>query len=82
MVGSKTIDRAMGMIMKGELRKATVTWKQAYFGTVMSGSLQLPCKGTKRDSDAERGIAPSVACNPTVLKEFCLDGLQGHVHIM
>ena len=36
MVGSKIIDRAMGMIMKGELVKATVTWKQVLFGTVIS----------------------------------------------
>ena len=26
-VGSRIIDRAMGMIMKGELARATVTWK-------------------------------------------------------
>ena len=37
MVGSKIIDRAMGMIMKGELVRATTTWKQAHFGAVMFG---------------------------------------------
>ena len=42
MVGSKIIDRAIGMIKKGEIAKATVTWKQAQFGVVMVGSLQLP----------------------------------------
>ena len=41
-VGSKIIDRAMSIITKGELVKATMTWRQAYFGAVMSGSLQLP----------------------------------------
>ena len=42
MVGSKIIDRVMRMITKGELVRATVTWKQAHFGVVMSGLLQLP----------------------------------------
>ena len=36
MVGSN-IDRAMGIITKGELVKATVTWRQAHFSVVMSG---------------------------------------------
>ena len=44
-VGSKIIYRAMGMITNGELVRATVTCKQAHFGAVMSGSLQLPHKG-------------------------------------
>ena len=43
MVGSKSIDRAMEVIMKGELAKATVTWRQVHFSTVMSRSLWLPC---------------------------------------
>ena len=43
-VGSKIIDRVMGMITKGELARATGTWKQAHFGAVMSESLQLPHK--------------------------------------
>ena len=42
MVGSKIIDRALGMITKGELLRATMTWKQAHFGAVMPGTLQLP----------------------------------------
>ena len=47
MVGSKIIDRAMAMITKGELARATVTWKQAHLGVVMSVSLQLPHKGKR-----------------------------------
>ena len=47
MVGSKIIDRVMGMIMKGQLVRATVTWRQAHFSVVMCGSLQLPHKDTK-----------------------------------
>ena len=44
-VGSKIIDRTMGMIMKGQLVRTTTAWKQAHFGVVMSGSLKLPHKG-------------------------------------
>ena len=44
MVGSKIIDRAMGMITKGELARATVTWRQAHFGAFMSG---LPISPTQ-----------------------------------
>ena len=77
MVGSKIIDRAMRMIMEGELAKATVTWKQAHFG-VMSGSLQLPHRG-KGGWVAERGVTCSAAPDPTALKEFCLDNIQGHI---
>ena len=35
MVRSKIIDRARGMMTKGKLTRATMTWKQANFGAVM-----------------------------------------------
>ena len=44
-VGCKIIDRAMRIITRGELVKVTMTWRQAHFGAVMSGSLQLPHMG-------------------------------------
>ena len=47
MVGSKIIDRVMGMITKGEFVRATMTWKQSHFSVVMSGSLQLPHNGAR-----------------------------------
>ena len=65
------------MITKGELVKATMTWKQAHFGAVMSGSLQLPSKGTMGDRDVVKGATPSTAPDPTAPKEFCLDDNQG-----
>ena len=40
-VGSKIIGRAMGKITKGELARATMTWKQAHFSAFVSGLLQL-----------------------------------------
>ena len=41
MVGSTNIDMAMNAIMKGELARVMVTWRQANLSAVMSGSLQL-----------------------------------------
>ena len=46
MVGSKIIDRVIRIITRGELAKVTTTWRQAYFGSIMSGSLQLPHTGS------------------------------------
>ena len=48
MVGSKIIDQAMGMMTKGELMRATVTWKQAHLGAVMSGHSRCPAQ-TQRE---------------------------------
>ena len=58
MVGSKIIDRVMGMIMKGELARVTATWKQAHFSVVMSRSLQMPYKGTRGMGMLQRGLLP------------------------
>ena len=80
MVGFRIIDRAMGMITKRELAKATATWKQAHFGLVMSTSLQLPHKGATRDRGAAKGVTPSMAPDPTVPMKFCLENVHGHVH--
>ena len=70
MVGSKIIDRAMGMIMKGEVARATATWEQAHFSAVMSESLQLPHRGTKGDGDAKRGLF--LLQTPTLLPQGIL----------
>ena len=58
LMGPKIIDRAMGMITKAELARATMTWKQAHFGGVMSRSLQLPYKGARGYGDAAKGALP------------------------
>ena len=51
MVGSKIIDHMMGMMTKGEFMRATATWKQAHFGRIVSGSLQLPHTNSKEDGE-------------------------------
>ena len=58
MMGSKIIDRVMGMITKGELVRATITSKQAHFSVIMSGSLLLPCKGTRGMGVLQMGSFP------------------------
>ena len=75
MVGSKSINRAMRMIMKGELVRASVTWKQAHFGAVMSGLLQLSHKGTEGDG-VLKGSCSLCGPNPPMPKESCLDDVQ------
>ena len=58
MVWSKIIDRAMGMITKGELVRATVTWKQAHlmggYVWVTPAAIQK-CKG---EQGAMKGLPP------------------------
>ena len=65
MVGSKIIDQAMGMMTKGELMRATVTWKQAHLSAVMSGLLQLLHADSKGDGEVGKEITPSPRSDPT-----------------
>ena len=79
MVGIKIIDLAMRIIMKGELVKVTTTWKQTQFGTVMSGSLQLPHMGSN-GTGVEKNAAPfSPRIDTMEVKEFYLDDVWGLV---
>ena len=80
MVRSKIIDWAMGMMTKGELTRATATWKQAQFGVVMSGLFQLPYTDSKEERDVGKGLTPSPSSDPTVCRGFCLNDVQGPVH--
>ena len=58
LVRSKIIYWAIGMMTKGELARATVTWKQAYFGAAMSGLFQLPCTTSKEEEGGGRRLLP------------------------
>ena len=79
MVGSKIIDWAMGVITKGELVKGDyMTWRQAHFGAVMSGSLQL--SHTNKIGVEKEAIHSSPGINTVDVKEFCLDNVWGPVH--
>ena len=64
MVGSKIIDKALSLMTTGELAKATTTWRQARFGAVMSGSLQLSHGSSDKNKLEERTECPSQRSDP------------------
>ena len=80
MIGSKIIDWVIGMMTKGELVRATVTWRQAHFGAVMSRSLQLPYTTSKEDGEVGKEVTSTPSSNPAASRRFCLDDVQGLVH--
>ena len=63
-VGSKIIDRALGLITKGELEKATMTRRQAHFGTVMPGSLEFSHTSSSKTGVKEEVGHPSTKSDP------------------
>ena len=78
-VGSKIIDWAMGVITKGDLVKATMTWRQAHFGAVMSRLLQLPHTNSNGSRVEKEVIHSSLGVDTMEVKEFCLDNVWGPV---
>ena len=78
-VGSKIIDRALSLIAKGEIEKATTTWKQACFGAFMSGSLQLSHTSSNRTGVKEEVSQSSPKSDPMEVQKFCLDDIRGPV---
>ena len=79
-VGSKIIGRPMSMITKGELAKATMMWRQAHFGAVMSGSLHLPHTSSNATGVEKEVIHSSLRGDPMEVREFCLNNIRGSVH--
>ena len=77
MVWSMMVNRVMGMITKGELVRATMTWKQSHFGTVMSVLLKLSCKGTGVGV-LQWGSLLLQPLTPLCSKKFCLYHTEGH----
>ena len=55
MVGTKIIDKALGLMTVGELTKAMMMWRQAHFGVVMLGSLQLSCSSSRQEWGRREG---------------------------
>ena len=76
-VGSKIIDRALSLMTKGELLKATTMWRQAHFGAVMSGSLQLPCTSSNKTRVEEEVSNSSQKDNHVEVRKLCLDNIRG-----
>ena len=65
MVGTKIINKALGLMTVGELAKATMMWRQAHFGAVMLGSLQLSHSSSDK-SKVTKGATSSSQQGDTV----------------
>ena len=79
MVGSKIIDRAMRLMAKGELAKASMMWRQTHFVAVMSGSLQLPHTSSNKTGEGREVSHSSPRDDPMEVWKFCLDDFRGPV---
>ena len=80
MVGSKIIDRALNLMTKGDLAKVTTMWRQAHFGAVMSGLLQLTCTSSDKTEMEEEVGHSSLKGDPMEVRMFCLNYVGGPVH--
>ena len=78
MVGTKIINKALSLMIAGELAKATMTWRQAHFGEVMSRSLQLSCSSSDK-SEVTRRVTDSSQQGDT-MEVFLLNDINGLVH--
>ena len=65
MVGTKIINKALSLMIVGELAKATMTWRWAHFGAVMLGSFQLSCSSSEQ-SEVTKGATGSYQQGDTV----------------
>ena len=70
MVGSKKIDKALSFMTMGELAKAIMTWRQAHFGAVMLGSLQLSCSSSDKNEIGEGSKCSSQRGDPVEVQKF------------
>ena len=79
-VGTKIIDKALSLMTVGELAKATMTWRQAHFGAVMLGSLQLSCSSSGK-CEVTAGATSSFQQGDTMeVWKFWLNDVKGLVH--
>ena len=78
-VGTKIINKALRLMTMGELAKATMTWRQAHFGAVMSGSLQLSCRGSDKSEIGERAKCSPKGSDPVEVQKIQLDEVKGLV---
>ena len=64
----------------GELAKATMTWRQAHFGAVMLGSLQLSCSSSGVSEMKEGANCSPEKSDSLEVQYFWLDDVKGPVH--
>ena len=80
MVGTKIIDKALSLMTVGELTKATMTWRQAHLGAVMSGLLQLS-RSSSDKSEVKKGVTSSPhKGGPVEVQKFQLSDVKGSAH--
>ena len=79
-VGSKIIDRALSCMNKGELAQATMMWRQANFGAVMSGSVQVSQTSSNKIGVEEKVSHSSPKGDPIEVRKFCLNDVRGPFH--
>ena len=80
MVGTKIIDKALSLMTVGELAKATMTWRQAHFGAVMSGSLQLSHSNSDKSEVTKGATSSSQPGDAVEVWKFRLNDVKGSVH--
>ena len=80
MVGTKIIDKALSLMTVGELTKATMTWRQAHFGAVMSGLLQLSSCSSDKSKMTKGATSSSEESDPVEAWKFQLNDVKGLVH--
>ena len=59
--------------------KVTTMWRQAHFGAVMSGLLQLPHTSSNETGVEKEIIHSSPRGDPMEVREFCLNDVRGPV---
>ena len=79
MMGTKIINKALSLMTVGELAKATRTWREAHFGAVMLGLLQLSHSSSDQ-TEVMKGATSSSQQGDTVeVQKFWLNGIKGSV---
>ena len=78
-VCSKIMDKALSLMTTGELAKATATWRQAHFGAVMLGLLQLSHSSSDKNKIGEGAKCSSQRGDPVEVQKFHPDDVKGLV---
>ena len=79
MEGTKIIDKALSLITVGDLAKATMTWRQAHFGAVMLGSLQLSYSSSDKSEMTKGATSSSQQGDPVEVLKFQLNDVKSLV---
>ena len=78
-VGTKINNPALSFMTAGDLAKATTTWRQAHFGAVMLGSLQLSCSSSDKSKVTTGATGSSQQGDTLEVQKFQLNDVKGLV---